>query len=160
MKKTILSRPPLLLVGVSVRTSNKAELDQNTAKIGNTIKSFYEKKIFDKIKNLTDQKTTYSVYTDYERDYTQGYTYFFGQEVSSFDGNEALNCLKIPEQNYAKFTAGPGAMPDVCIKAWQEIWQMSSHDLGGERGYIADFEVYDERSKDIKKAILDIYVGI
>lgn len=33
--------------------------------------------------------------------------------------------------------------------------------LGGERAYIADFEIYDERSSDPPhNAIFDIYIGI
>ena len=51
-------------------------------------------------------------------------------------------------------------MPKVCIDMWQNIWKMNEHDLGGERSYIADFEVYDERSHDHNNVILDIYIGI
>lgn len=32
--------------------------------------------------------------------------------------------------------------------------------LGGERSYIADFEVYDERASDHLNVVLDIYIGI
>ena len=32
--------------------------------------------------------------------------------------------------------------------------------MGGERSYIADFELYDERSHDYSNAVLDIYIGI
>ena len=51
-------------------------------------------------------------------------------------------------------------MPTVCIDMWQNIWKMNASDLGGERAYIADFEVYDERSVDHNNVTLDIYIGI
>ena len=37
---------------------------------------------------------------------------------------------------------------------------MTSDDLGGERRYSTDFEVYDERAANPQNAVLDIYVGI
>jgi predicted transcriptional regulator YdeE len=43
---------------------------------------------------------------------------------------------------------------------WQNIWKLNASDLGGERAYIADFEVYDSRSSDYSRATLDIYIGI
>ena len=51
-------------------------------------------------------------------------------------------------------------MPVVCIDMWKNIWKMSALDLGGAKAYIADFEVYDQRSSDHNNAILDIYIGI
>jgi predicted transcriptional regulator YdeE len=37
---------------------------------------------------------------------------------------------------------------------------MNASDLGGKRAYIADFEVYDERSNDHNNVTLDIYIEI
>ena len=51
-------------------------------------------------------------------------------------------------------------MPDVVINAWQKIWKMTSEDFGGNRAYISDFEVYDQRASDSANASLDIYIGI
>lgn len=104
-----------------------------------------------------------ALYTEYESDHHGDYTYYVGEEVSSFSSAPAapgLEMLIIPSQKYVRFTNGPGAMPDVVRKPWQEIWQMSPKDFGGERRYLADFEVYDERASDHQKIILDIYIGI
>ena len=59
-----------------------------------------------------------------------------------------------------KLTNQAGPMPDVCIEMWKQIWGMSVSELGGERAYISDFEIYDERSVDHQNVILDIYIGI
>ena len=71
-----------------------------------------------------------------------------------------LETVTIPAQKYAKFTNGPGSMPDVIRKPWEQIWQMTPADFGGKRRYLTDFEIYDERSRDHQNVILDIYIGI
>lgn len=53
-----------------------------------------------------------------------------------------------------------GQCQPCVIDMWQNIWKMNASDLGGERAYIADFEVYDERSSDHNNVTLDIYIGI
>jgi predicted transcriptional regulator YdeE len=106
-------------------------------------------------------ETTFCVYTDYESDITGDYTYFIGEEVSSFETiPEGFQTLSIPAQTYAKFTTEPGPMPDVVIGAWQKIWQMTPEDFGSQRRFSADFELYDERASDHQNATLDVYIGI
>lgn len=51
-------------------------------------------------------------------------------------------------------------MSDIVIASWQKIWQMKESDFGGKRSYIADFEVYDQRARDPKNTVIDIYIGI
>lgn len=51
-------------------------------------------------------------------------------------------------------------MPKVCVQVWEEVWSLSSADLGGDRNYRADFEIYDERARDSSHTELDVYVGI
>jgi predicted transcriptional regulator YdeE len=157
MEKIITNLEAFKLVGITTRTNNQSEMDPRSAKISDTIKKFIPE-------NISDRKnsgTTFCVYTNYENDFTGDYTYFIGVEVHSFNHvSQALETLVIPAQKYVKFTSQPGVMPDICIKMWQDIWKMSAYDLGGERAYISDFEVYDERTTDPKRAVIDIYIGI
>ena len=51
-------------------------------------------------------------------------------------------------------------MTEVVINAWQQIWKISANDFCGERAYVADFEVYDQRTSDSANASLDVYIGI
>ena len=71
-----------------------------------------------------------------------------------------LETLVIPAQSYAKFTNGPGPMPEVVRQPWLAIWDLSSEELGGTRSYLTDFEIYDERAADHEKIVLDIYIGL
>lgn len=153
--------PEVKLVGITARTNNRAEMNPAEAKIGVTIQKYMSNAVVDKIENRKNPGVTFCVYMQYETDYTGDYTYFIGEEVVSFGSlTDGLEQLTIPAQRYAKFTSNPGQMPAVCINMWQEIWKMSSSDFGGDRAYIADFEVYDERSRDYQNTVLDIYIGI
>ncbi|MCA9507332.1 MAG: GyrI-like domain-containing protein [Myxococcales bacterium] len=150
----------LNLVGIKVRTNNTSEMDPKTAQIGKTIEKFLSQK---SVLGIASQKSSkmFCVYTDYESDEHGDYTYFVGVEVDSFDDIPLeFEKLIIEAQDYIKFTSDTGQMPEVVIDMWMKIWQMDSKALGGERSYYADFEIYDERSCDPQKTVLDIFIGI
>lgn len=161
MKKETVFIPELILVGISDRTNNKNEANPETAKISSMIQRYFHQSLATNIPNRTKPGTTYCVYTDYESDEFGDYTYFVGEAVQSgTEVPEDLTKIIIPAQTYVKFTNGPGAMPDVCITAWKDIWSMSSDALGGQRTYGADFEIYDERAQNPHQVELDICIGI
>ena len=161
MHKTIIQRPKLILIGTTVRTNNTNESTPSTAKISPTVQKYFHEALANYIPNRKTPGNTYCVYTNYESDASGEYTYFIGEEVTDVtDIPEGLTQLVIPEQTYAKFTNGPAPMPAVCINAWHEIWNMTPDTMGGQRSYIADFELYDERAQDHERVELDIYIGI
>ncbi|MGC0371795.1 MAG: hypothetical protein DGJ47_000496 [Rickettsiaceae bacterium] len=161
MEKAYDSLNEIKLIGLSTRTSNIAESDPSSAKIGDTIMQYIKENIGSKIVNNKNPGILYCAYTNYENDEHGEYTYFVGEEVTSFDNQRVeLEKLVIPKQEYVKFTVGPGAMPDVCINAWQQVWSLNEKDFGGSRNYIADFEIYDHRAKDPSNTVFDLYIGI
>lgn len=161
MKQEIVRQSEIKLVGISARTSNAAEFNPATAKIAATIQKYISEATYDKLPNRKTPGKTYCVYTEYESDYTGEYTYFIGEEVEfSTDVPKGLDTITVPAQLYAKFTTESGAMPNICVNAWVDIWKMSSKELSGDREYLADFEVYDERALDPANTVLDIYIGI
>lgn len=161
MNKLIEQLPVIKLVGITARTSNQLEMNPETAQISATMQKFFMEGLQSKIANRIEPGRVFAVYTNYESDEHGEYTYFLGQEVSSFEGqSKEFNNLTIPAQTYVKFTSNAGPMPGVVIDMWQNIWKMNSSDLGGKRAYIADFEIYDKRSADLQRAVLDIYIGI
>jgi predicted transcriptional regulator YdeE len=161
MSKTITGLQEIRLVGITARTNNMAEMNPETAKISATMQKFFMEGVQARISNKKNPGRVLAVYTDYESDEHGDYTYFLGEEVNDFENiPQELETLTIPAQSYAKFTSTPQSMPTVVIDMWQKIWKMSADDFGGKRSYIADFEVYDERSRDPQNAIVDIYIGI
>ena len=163
MQQTLVTKPEIKLVGLSVRTSYQKELDKMKGEIFPCVRRYFHEALFDKILNRSKPGTTLCGYTDYESDHYGAYTYFIGEEVTSFGDSlcqEGFQKLIIPQQQYAKFTTAPAPMPDVIINAWEMIWGMPSEKMGGRRSYLTDFEVYDERSTDHQRIVLDLYVGL
>ena len=162
MRKEKVALKGIHLVGISIRTNNQNEMNPETAQIGKLLDKYWGEEIADGIKNRTNPPVTYAVYTEYDSDEHGDYTYFLGEEVSSLEGqdSETLQSMYIPAGAYQKFTTEPGSFPEVIISAWQQIWQMKEADFGGKREYLADFEVYDQRARDPKHAVIDIYIGI
>jgi len=161
MQKVHVKKDEIKLIGIQTRTNNLNEYFSASPKIAPCVMKFFQEQLNEKIPHRKNPGVTISAYTDYENDHTGDYTYFIGEEVTSFDNiPEGLSKLIIPAQNYTKFTNGPGAMPLVCITAWQQIWAMTNNELGGDRGYQTDFEYYDERAKDHQNTTLDIYIGL
>lgn len=161
MQKTMTKISEFKLVGIKVRTSYKNELDWQIGKIFPCVQQYFHQSIAEKIPNRKKPGTTICAYIDYDSDYSGNYTYFIGEEVNSFDDlPHDLEKHIVQPQSYAKFTTEPGAMPNVVRDPWQKIWDMTSAELGGERAYIADFEVYDERAADHQNVVLDIFIGV
>jgi predicted transcriptional regulator YdeE len=161
LNQEIVRQPEIKLIGISTRTSNADEFNPETAKIPTTIQKYITEAVYDKIPNRKTPGKTYCVYTEYEDDHTGEYTYFIGEEVELITNiPEELSTITVPAQVYAKFTTESGAMPNVCISGWMQIWKMTAEDLGGERNYIADFEIYDERALDPANTVLDIFIGL
>lgn len=162
MQKTLIKLPEIRLVGITCRTNNARifEADPSTNPIAATVQKYFYNKLSEKIPGRNKPGTTYCAYTNYESDHTGDYTYFIGETVNSFEAiPPEFETLIIPPQNYSKFTNHPGPMPEVCINMWKKIWNMPTQELGS-RNYIADFEIYDERSHDHQNVTLDIYIGV
>lgn len=161
MKKEKTALPEIKLAGITARTNNADEADPSLAKITPTVQRWFQGNLSATIPHRVNPGRTFCAYTEYESDFRGDYTFFVGEEVNSFDGlPEGFKALAVEAQSYAKFTTNPGPMPDIVIDAWHKIWQMTPTDLGGERRYDADFEVYDERAFDPRNAVVDIYIGI
>ncbi len=161
MQKTMVFVDEMKIVGLSARTSNKNELNPRTAKIPETIHYYFGHNTAADIQQRKQPGKTVAVYTDYESDEHGLYTYFFGEEVTHITRlRSPLQSVIIRAGNYLKFTTPPGKMPFVAIEAWQKIWAMSPEALEGQRAYLTDFEVYDERAADPDHTVVDIYIGI
>lgn len=161
MKKIQVDQAEKKIVGIKTRTNHQLEIHSLEGKIFPIVKHYFHQNVAASIPNRIHPGTTFCIYTNYESDHHGDYTYCIGEEVDSFENIPTdLETLIIPAQKYIRFTNGPGSMPDVIRKPWQQIWQMTPAELGGIRSYITDFEIYDERSRDHQNIVLDFYIGI
>jgi len=162
MKKTASEIGEKKLVGISVRTSYHDELSRETSKISPCVMRYFHENLFEQIPNRKSPGATYCAYTDYESGFQGAYTYFIGEEVSGTERPlpEGFQAIEIPRQTYAIFTTEPAPMPDVVVKAWKTIWNLTPAELGGRRSYKTDFEIYDERAADHQNVVLDVCIGI
>ena len=151
MKKVIVA--PYQVIGIRVRTTNQN--NQAAKDIGELWGRFMNEEIASKIPNKTSEDIL-SIYTNYEGDHTQPYDTILGCKVSSLD--------KIPEGmigqtfeggNFQKFISKGNLTQGVVFQTWLEIWNQPL-----DRNYVADFEVYGQKSQNPMDAEVEIFVGL
>lgn len=142
------------LIGLSLKTKTTNTNGQSHADCKNLWHIFEEGKFANIIPDkLSD--AIYGVYHDYEGDSTQPFSYFIGCKVKEDTiVPQDLQSITIPAGIYQKIVVR-GKMPDCVIQAWKDIWATDY-----ARTYQADFEVYDERSKDWNNAEVDVYLSV
>lgn len=149
-KQTLGSFP---VIGITVRTSNaegKAAID-----IPELWDKFWALDVATQIPGRLNNDI-YSIYTDYEGDYTQPYTTLIGYKVENLDHiPEGFTGIMIEEGPYLKCTAKGRLSDGIVFNAWTEIWNSKV-----SRAYTADFEVYGVRSQHPEDAEVDIFLAV
>lgn len=142
------------IIGIETRTTNQN--GQAMQDIGGLWNRFFSENIISKIPNAVNSNI-YTIYTDYESDYTGEYTTLLGLEVSSLDEiPSGLVGREFPKQNFKKFLA-KGAMPQAVAEAWQKIWEQ---DKELNRLYQYDYELYTEKSQQGDLSEVEIFIGV
>lgn len=142
------------LIGLGLKTKTSNENGKSAIDCGTLWQQFETGKYADKIQEKLSAEI-FAVYYNYEGDHTEPFSYFIGCKVkNNAEVPESMSSLIIPDQQYQQFIVR-GIMPDCVADKWKEIW---SADIS--RAYKADFEIYDERSKDWKNAEVDIFISV
>ncbi len=160
MKPKIIEKEAIKIIGIEVRTNNKVEMS-GQGKISQQWKTFYKEKVLSQIPKKKNPDLVLAVYTDYESDMNGEFSFIIGTEVTDdAEVPEGLTSRRIPSSKYALFSSEKGPIPDIIISIWKHIWSLKPNDIGGNRAYKTDFELYDERSKNPKNAQVDVYLSI
>ena len=142
------------IIGIATETTNangKAAED-----LGKLWEKFYFENIAVKIPNKISDEI-YSIYTDYESDYTDKYTCIIGQKVDTLEIiPDGLIGRVFQGGKHIKFVA-KGQMPNAVVEIWKEIW---AKDKELNRKYTADFEVYGQKSQNGENSEVEIFVAI
>lgn len=114
---------------------------------------FFKENILEKIPGRLDNQVL-AVYTDYEREETNSYTFIIGCVVEEgAKAPEGLTALFVPEMTYAVFEA-KGSFPYSLVDTWQSIRGSSL-----KRRFTTDFEVYGAKFQNTPSQ-LDVYIAI
>lgn len=144
----------IALIGIGLKNKTINENGKSVIDCGNLWQKFQSEKIAEKIPGKLSS-SIFAVYYDYEADHTKPFSYFIGCKVNNNSViPEGMNSLLIPEGNYKKILA-KGKIPDCISDAWKEIW---ISDI--PREYKVDFEIYNEKSKDLNNAEVEIYLSV
>ena len=141
------------IIGIATETTN--ENGKAAADLSKLWTQFYSEDVPSKITNKESEEV-YSIYTDYESDYTGKYTAVIGMKVNSL--TEIPNGLIVREfkgGKYHKFSA-KGQMLNAVVETCQEIWKKDKELI---RKYTADFEVYGENSQRGENSEVEIYIA-
>jgi predicted transcriptional regulator YdeE len=146
------------VIGISARTTNKAEFDGNGI-IAGLWQRFFAEQVYAKVPNRADNNIM-ALYCEYACDKDDAYTIVLGVRVTHVDEIPAgMQVYHVPAQQYVVFTTPKGQIPNIVVDTWQKIWaQENAGTL--KRAYLTDYELYDERSSDPQNAQVDIYIGI
>ncbi|MGC6423150.1 MAG: GyrI-like domain-containing protein [Flavobacteriaceae bacterium] len=139
---------PFKICGLKVRTTS--ENGQSTKDIGELWNIFLGDNITDNIPNKTDNPI-FSIYTNYQGDFTQPYDTILGCEVDSL--HKILKGIIGQEFKggiYVKFTSKGSLHKGVVHRIWDEILKSDIN-----RTYSADFEVFGVKSKNPENAEVD-----
>jgi predicted transcriptional regulator YdeE len=144
---------PFKIIGISVRTTN--ENGQAAQDIGALWTRFWAEGILERIPDKVDS-SIYSVYTNYESDFTKPYDVILGCRVRSYDPVlAAMVGVTIEGGNYSQFTSRGDLTKGAVYNTWIEIWNS-----GLERKYTTDFEVYGEKAQDPTNGQVDIFIAL
>jgi predicted transcriptional regulator YdeE len=160
METKIIEQKEFTVVGIEGRTNNSKEMT-GTGIIPKQWDKLFRENILVKIPGKVDSNIVV-VYSDYQSDNTGEYDYLIGAKVSDASVIPAgMVAKRVPAGKYAVFTTALGPVGKVVSEKWQEILDLEgkSH-LGGTRDYKADFEIYDERSRDPQNSQVDAYIGL
>jgi predicted transcriptional regulator YdeE len=160
MEPGIVELQEFSVIGIQVRTNNAKEVTGDGA-IPKQWASFFKDGIAHKIPHKVDS-TIYAVYTNYASDYNGEYDFIIGMKVSRVsEVPPAMVAKTVPKSKYAVLVSARGLVAQVVPKAWQQVYSLeNSKQLGGARAYKADFELYDQRSRNPQDSQVDLYIGL
>lgn len=154
----IVRFPGCDLVGITTFSSFELE-KKSDGFIPTTWAKFYAGNMIEKIPNKIDT-TVVAVRFDYHDDAQRSFRFFLGCRVTSpVEVPSSMAHLYIPADDYVKFASPRGKSPGNVYETWDHIDSLKSTDIGGNRKYSFDFEVYDVRTMNFRDSTVDIYVA-
>lgn len=132
----------MIVVGLAIRTTNAAEADPSTAKIGQLWGQFVTEGWASRLEKVGAFGPAVAVYSAYERDATGSYQVLIGRQVPrARPVSTPLHVVSTPPGSYLVFRCA-GPLPQAIIDGWRDVWAHFARDAAPARAYTADFEIY------------------
>jgi predicted transcriptional regulator YdeE len=133
----------MYIVGLEVRTMNRDEENQATAKIPALWQRVRGENVLAAIPTPKEPAVILGAYTRYQSDDKGPYSLIVGSEVDALERiPPGMVGITVLAQEYLIFTAS-GEMPAATIEGWKAVWKYFSETTVLKRAYTTDFERYD-----------------
>jgi len=140
--------PAFHVSGVSVRTSNRDEMDPAAARLGALWDAFFSQSWERILPSADHERRIFGVYSAYESNEHGAFDVTAGVSVQAASADGAVRAPDAPRVvsvlagNYLVFH-GQGTMPQMVIDTWGEIWRYFAANPQVQRRFATDFEAYD-----------------
>ena len=157
--------------GISIRTTNNAEISHDTAKLGRLWQKFHQ----NHVSHLAQDADIYGIYRNYESDdlvgafdvvasweiedeQQEGENVLSPESILSAANSSDVISVTIPTGKYLVFSE-QGYMPNTVMNAWEKAWEyFHNPDCEHARTYNVDFERYV--AGNLEYGQVDLYIGI
>ena len=140
------------VIGIAVKTTNEGGKAQKD--IGELWQRFMSNGMAGNIPNKAGEDI-YCLYTDYESDANGPYITLLGCKVNSLENiPEGFVGKTIPKAAFQLYTS-TGKLPESVLATWDHIWRTPIN-----RRYLADFDVYGQKSQDPNNTEVETYVSV
>jgi predicted transcriptional regulator YdeE len=151
--------PAFSMIGLQVRTNNAREASPEGL-IGKQWQRLYREGLLAKIPKRADEAVI-ALYTGYASNEHGDYTYVLGARVTSCsEVPVGMTCRRVPSGKYVTLESDTGAIPGIVIALWQKVWNSKPEQLGGDRSFRNDYELYDSRASDPAHARVELHLGV
>lgn len=116
-----------IVTGFSIKTQNKDEFNEETAKLPSLWQQFYAS-------DLISHANVFGVYSNYDSDANGCYKVTVG--VASSRDQTSLSSVTIKAGNYLVFE-GTGLMPAIAVETWKQIWAFFETNKEHRRNFIS-----------------------
>lgn len=158
-KSKIVTVDAFDVIGIKCHTNNANE-GSGKGCIGQQWEHLMSEGLLQKIPSRADNNIV-AVYSDYASDKDGDYNYILGAKVKP--GTTAPSGMvktTVKAGRFAVFTSDKGPVQKVVPANWKRIWEVPKTQPGGDRLYLSDFELYDERAADPNNAEMDIFIRV
>ncbi|MHA1989681.1 MAG: GyrI-like domain-containing protein [Candidatus Hodarchaeales archaeon] len=152
MNHSTVKLDSFIVQAMKKRTTNENNLASKD--IRTLWEKFYKENKTEKISYKKSDELI-ALYTEYEKDHTEPYTYYLGHRVKKTGlKSKDLYFIVVPKGRYAVIDVFE-PFPDSIFNAWREIW-----DSDLKRAYTVDFEVYGKDYFREKEKKMKIYLSL